>query len=89
MNTRNVNVKTATKAHSKRYGQPRWEIMFFGQSANGSIPMFSRVTAQTAAEAKARFISLLNPVNGYFLGEPVQISETEIKAVNGGGEALN
>ncbi|WP_282677649.1 hypothetical protein [Serratia marcescens] len=89
MNTRNVNVKTATKAHSKRYGQRRWEIMFFGQGANGSIPMFSRVTAQTAAEAKARFISLLKPVNGYFLGEPVQISETEIKEVNGGGQSLN
>ena len=89
MNTQNVNVKTAAQEPSERYGQRRWEIMFFGQSANGSISMFSRVTAQTAAEAKARFISLLNPVSGYFLGEPVQILETEIKEVNGGGQSLN
>ncbi|MBH3259480.1 hypothetical protein I5P78_24055 [Serratia marcescens] len=89
MNTRNVNVKTATKERSERCGQPRWEIMFFGQGESGSIPMFSRVTAQTAAEAKARFLSLLNPVNGYFLGEPVQILETEIKEVSGGGQSLN
>lgn len=89
MNTRNVNVKTAAQESSERYGQRRWEIMFFGQSAKGSIPMFSRITAKTAAEAKARFIALKNPVSGYFLGEPVQISETEIKEVNGGGQSLN
>ncbi|WP_273974762.1 MULTISPECIES: hypothetical protein [Serratia] len=89
MNTQNVNVKTAAQERSERYGEPRWEIMFFGQGESGSIPMFSRVTAQTAAEAKARFLSLLNPVSGYFLGEPVQILETEIKEVTGGGQSLN
>ena len=89
MNTQNVNVKTAAQEPSERYGQRRWEIMFFGQGESGSIPMFSRVTAKTAAEAKARFLTLLNPVSGYFLGEPVRIFETEIEEVNGGGQSLN
>lgn len=52
-----------------------YNVAFLGSNEKGSLPMFTRVEAVTAKRAQKRFIEEFRPVNGWFLGDPEDVTE--------------
>ena len=52
-----------------------YRIAFLGSNASGNLPMFTRVQATTGKRAIKAFIERCEPVKGWFLGEPEDITD--------------
>jgi len=52
-----------------------YQITFCGRDKNGVLPMFLRVKAESAQEAVKAFIKRYQPVSGWLLGDPEDITE--------------
>ena len=52
-----------------------YQISFTGRDAKGVIPMFTRVKAMTGKGAIKAFIERYKPVQGWFLGDPEDITD--------------
>ena len=52
-----------------------YQITFTGRDAKGVIPMFTRVKAMTGKGAIKAFIERYKPVQGWFLGDPEDITD--------------
>jgi len=51
-----------------------YQITFCGCDKNGVLPMFLRVKAETAKEAVKEFIRRYQPVSGWLMGDPEDIT---------------
>jgi hypothetical protein len=63
-----------------------YRIAFLGSNASGNLPMFTRVQATTGKRAIKAFIERCEPVKGWFLGEPEDITD-QLKKEEEEGEA--
>ncbi|HDX8940706.1 TPA: hypothetical protein RQN91_005677 [Klebsiella michiganensis] len=52
-----------------------YQIAFTGRDAKGVLPMFTRVKAMTGKGAIKAFIERYRPVQGWFLGDPEDITD--------------
>lgn len=52
-----------------------YQITFLGRDAEGKLPMFTREQAMTAKGAVRAFIERYQPVSGWFLGDPEDITD--------------
>jgi hypothetical protein len=52
-----------------------YQITFTGRDAKGVLPMFIRVKAMTGKGAVRAFIERYRPVQGWFLGDPEDITD--------------
>lgn len=52
-----------------------YQITFTGRDAQGVLPMFTRVQAATAKGAVRAFIERYQPVSGWLLGDPEDITD--------------
>ncbi|MGJ3289453.1 hypothetical protein [Klebsiella sp. PL-2018] len=52
-----------------------YQIAFTGCDAKGVLPMFTRVKAMTGKGAIKAFTERYNPVRGWFLGDPEDITD--------------
>ncbi|MCM6077387.1 MULTISPECIES: hypothetical protein [Klebsiella] len=52
-----------------------YQITFTGRDAKGVLPMFTRVKAMTGKGAVRAFIERYKPVQGWLLGDPVDITD--------------
>ncbi|HDS6520122.1 TPA: hypothetical protein QHW61_005190 [Klebsiella oxytoca] len=52
-----------------------YQITFSGLDVKGVIPMFTRVNAMTGKGAIKAFIERYKPVQGWFLGDPEDITD--------------
>jgi hypothetical protein len=52
-----------------------YRIAFLGSNASGNLPMFTRVQATTGKRAIKAFIERCEPVKGWFLGAPEDITD--------------
>ena len=52
-----------------------YQIAFTGRDAKGVLPMFTRVKATTGKGAIRAFIERYRPVQGWFLGDPEDITD--------------
>ncbi|ECO0851136.1 hypothetical protein AA073_17610 [Salmonella enterica subsp. enterica serovar Newport] len=52
-----------------------YQIAFSGRDAQGVIPMFTRIRAVTGKRAVRAFIERYQPVSGWFLGDPEDITD--------------
>lgn len=52
-----------------------YQIAFSGRDAKGVLPMFTRVKAMTGKKAVRAFVERYKPVNGWFLGDPEDITD--------------
>ena len=52
-----------------------YRIAFLGSNASGNLPMFTRVKAMTGKGAIKAFIERYKPVQGWFLGDPEDITD--------------
>ncbi|EHZ2638669.1 hypothetical protein K6R70_004696 [Salmonella enterica] len=52
-----------------------YQIAFSGRDAQGVLPMFTRVQAMTGKGAVRAFIERYNPVSGWLLGDPEDITD--------------
>ncbi|QAX18682.1 hypothetical protein [Klebsiella pneumoniae] len=52
-----------------------YRIAFLGSNASGNLPMSTRVQATTGKRAIKAFIERCEPVKGWFLGAPEDITD--------------
>lgn len=52
-----------------------YQIAFSGRDAKGVLPMFTRVKAMTGKKAVKAFVERYQPVSGWFLGDPEDITD--------------
>ncbi|EAO6613115.1 hypothetical protein C2O24_20205 [Salmonella enterica] len=52
-----------------------YQIAFSGRDANGVLPMFTRVQAMTGKAAVRTFVERYQPVSGWLLGAPEDITD--------------
>jgi hypothetical protein len=52
-----------------------YRIAFLGSNASGNLPMFTRVQATTGKRAIKAFIERCEPVKGWFLAKPEDITD--------------
>ncbi|EAY0560458.1 hypothetical protein ID251_004652 [Salmonella enterica] len=52
-----------------------YQIAFSGRDAQGVLPMFTRIRAVTGKRAVRAFIERYQPVSGWFLGAPEDITD--------------
>ncbi len=62
-----------------------YQIAFSGRDAQGVIPMFTRIRAVTRKRAARAFIERYQPVSGWFLGDPEDITDKAQKEAEGKG----
>ncbi|EAA7987365.1 hypothetical protein ACEWQ7_003865 [Salmonella enterica] len=62
-----------------------YQIAFSGRDAQGVIPMFTRVKAMTGKKAVRAFVERYQPVSGWFLGDPEDITDKVQKEAEGTG----
>ncbi|EAB2296916.1 hypothetical protein MLA66_004431 [Salmonella enterica] len=62
-----------------------YQIAFSGRDAQGVIPMFTRVKAMTGKKAVRAFVKRYQPVSGWFLGDPEDITDKVQKEAEGTG----
>lgn len=51
-----------------------YQIAFSGRDAQGVLPMFTRIRTMTGKRAVRAFIERYQPVSGWFLGDPEDIT---------------
>ena len=51
-----------------------YQIAFSGRDAQGVLPMFTRIRAMTGKRAVRAFIERYQPLSGWFLGDPEDIT---------------
>ncbi|ECC9721699.1 hypothetical protein CE665_25775 [Salmonella enterica subsp. enterica serovar Poona] len=52
-----------------------YQITFLGRNAEGKLPMFTRICAMTGKGAVRAFTERYQPVSGWFLGDPEDITD--------------